>query len=60
MSFLGLIWSLLCVLRELLLGALNFAGSSLRSRTALLAENLFLRKQLAFYEEREIRPRRLR
>jgi putative transposase len=32
---------------------------SLRSRTALIAENLFLRKQLAFYQEREIRPRRL-
>jgi hypothetical protein len=31
----------------------------LRSRTALSAENLFLRKQLAFYQERQIRPRRL-
>ena len=29
-----------------------------RSRTALAAENLFLRKQLAFYQERKIRPRR--
>lgn len=32
---------------------------SFRSRTALLAENLFLRKQLAFYEEHKIRPRLL-
>ena len=28
------------------------------SRNALVAENLFLRKQLAFYQERKIRPRR--
>src|SRR5664280_3819004 len=34
-------------------------GFSVRSRSALLAENLFLRKQLAFYQERQIRPRRL-
>jgi hypothetical protein len=31
----------------------------LRSKTSLAAENLFLRKQLAFYQERRIRPRRL-
>ena len=30
-----------------------------RSRPALVAENLFLRKQLAFYQEREIAPSRL-
>jgi len=30
----------------------------LRSRTSLAAENLFLRKQLAFYEERKVKPRR--
>jgi len=29
-----------------------------RSRSALAAENLFLRKQLAFYQERKIKPRR--
>jgi len=33
-------------------------GSSLRSRTALAAENLFLRKQLALYRERQVKPRR--
>ena len=31
---------------------------SLRSKTPLAAENLFLRKQLAFCQERKIRPRR--
>ena len=30
-----------------------------RSRTALSAENLFLRKQLAFYQEHKIKPRPL-
>ena len=30
-----------------------------RSRTALSAEVLFLRKQLAFYQERQVQPRRL-
>jgi putative transposase len=33
-------------------------GASLRSRTALAAENLFLRKQLALYRERQVNPRR--
>jgi transposase InsO family protein len=33
-------------------------GASLRSRTALAAENLFLRKQLALYRERQEKPRR--
>ena len=31
---------------------------SLRSKSSLAAENLFLRKQLAFYKERKIKPRR--
>jgi hypothetical protein len=30
----------------------------LRSRTSLAAENLFLSKQLAFYQERKVNPRR--
>src|SRR5918996_117757 len=33
-------------------------GLCFRSRAALAAENLFLRKQLALYEERKVRPRR--
>ncbi len=38
---------------------LRFLVLSLRSKTSLAAENLFLRKQLAFYQERNIRSRRL-
>ncbi len=34
-------------------------GLMFRSRTALSAEILFVRKQLAFYEERQVEPRRL-
>jgi hypothetical protein len=30
----------------------------MRSRAQLAAENLFLRKQLALYQERKIKPRR--
>jgi hypothetical protein len=30
----------------------------LRPKTSLAAENLFLRKQLAFYQERKLKPRR--
>jgi putative transposase len=37
----------------------TFLGSSVRSHSALIAENLFLRKQLAFYQEHQIRPSRL-
>ena len=37
---------------------LRFLVLSLRSKSSLAAENLFLRKQLAFYQERKIRPRR--
>jgi hypothetical protein len=33
-------------------------GLGLQSRTALAAENLFLRKQLALSRERQVRPRR--
>ena len=31
----------------------NFCAAGVRSRTALAAENLFLRKQLALFQERE-------
>jgi putative transposase len=44
--------------RTLLTDGMRFIASLARSRTALTAENLFLRKQLAFYQERKIRPRR--
>ena len=59
MSLLRLIRSALDVLRCLADDVPSLVRSALRSRTALIAENLFLRKQLAFYQEREIRPRRL-
>src|SRR5271166_4753249 len=36
----------------------RFLVLSLRSESSLAAENLFLRKQFAFYQERKIRPRR--
>src|SRR5271169_6144428 len=36
----------------------RFLVLSLRSESSLAAENLFLRKQLAFYQERKIKPRR--
>ena len=44
--------------RVLLADGMRFLALLARSRTALAAENLFLRKQLAFYQERKIRPRR--
>ena len=37
---------------------LRFLVLSLRSKSSLAAENLFLRKQLAIYQERRIKPRR--
>jgi hypothetical protein len=36
----------------------HFLCLGLRSRTSLAAENLFLREQLAFYQERKVKPRR--
>jgi len=36
----------------------RFLVLNLRSKSSLAAENLFLRKQLGFYQERKIRPRR--
>lgn len=59
MSLLRLVLSALGVPRELAGDVLSFVRLSLCSRTALIAENLFLRKQLAFYQERQIPPRRL-
>src|ERR1700732_4835616 len=39
--------------------AVRLGRTALRSRSSLVAENLFLRKQLAFYQERNTRSRRL-
>jgi putative transposase len=54
----------LCIMRarlswfRILDDLVHFLCLSLRSRTSLAAENLFLRKQLAFYQERKVKPRR--
>ena len=42
----------------LTLDIIRLLRSSLQSRSALAAENLFLRKQLGLYRERQVRPRR--
>src|SRR5215471_6392242 len=50
-QFIGTLWTLLG-------DSLQFLRLCLRFPTALAAENLFLRKQLALYQERHIAPRR--
>jgi hypothetical protein len=42
---------------RVLFDALRFSMLGLKSRTQLAAENLFLRKQLACYLERQVKPR---
>src|ERR1017187_8746613 len=49
----------LTVLWELLREGLQFLNVVARSRTAVAAEVVFLRKQLAYYQDHQIRPRRL-
>jgi len=51
--------SVLIVLWELLQDGFQFMKVAARSRTAMAAEVLFLRKQLAYYQDHQIRPRRL-
>jgi putative transposase len=51
--------SLLNLITDLAGDLLLFFRLLLRSRTALSAEVLFLQKPLAFYEERQVQPRRL-
>jgi hypothetical protein len=46
------------MLGVLLVDAAHIRRLLLRSRATLAAENLFLRKQLALYQERHITPRR--
>jgi putative transposase len=46
------------MLRMCLMDAWRFLLLCLRPSPALAAENLFLRKQLALYQERQIKPRR--
>jgi predicted signal transduction protein with EAL and GGDEF domain len=41
----------------LIADAVRYLGLCLRPSPALAAENLFLRKQLALYQERQVKPR---
>ena len=50
---------ILTVLWELLRDGWQFLNVVARPRTAVAAEILFLRKQLAYYQDHQIRPRRL-
>jgi len=51
--------SLLSLITDLVTDGILFFRLFFRSRTSLSVEVLFLRKQLAFYEERQVQPRRL-
>jgi putative transposase len=57
-SLLRNVGPLACTLLMLLMDAWRFLRLCLRPSPALVAENLFLRKQLALYQERQIKPRR--
>ena len=48
----------LALLFALLMDGLQYLALCLRPTAAVAAENLFLRKQLALYQERQIKPRR--
>jgi putative transposase len=52
------LWPLVASLLLLIADILHCFQLCVRSRTALAAENLFLRKQLALYQERHVAPRR--
>ena len=53
------IWRLLAALLGMSGEALRFVRVVFQSQASLVAENLFLRKQLAFYQERNSKPRPL-
>lgn len=56
-SLLHNVWHLTGTLLTLLVDVVYFLRLCLRPSVVLAAENLFLRKQLAFYQERHIKPR---
>jgi putative transposase len=58
MAPLRAILRLLYIGKDLVSEALQFLQLTTRSQAALTAEVLFLRKQLAFYQERKTKPRR--
>jgi putative transposase len=51
--------ALVRILLQLLADALGFAVLALRPRRSLEAENLFLRRELALYQERGVKARRV-
>ena len=57
-SFAHNLSKIICTLLALLLDATRLLVLCLRPAPALAAENLFLRKQLAQYQERQVKPRR--
>jgi putative transposase len=57
--FLQFLATLFPILINSFTDCLRFLHSLTDRRSVLAAENLFLRKQLAFYQEHQIRPRRL-
>ncbi len=56
---LSLLRSLSTTISAVLGEILPFGRVVLRSHASLIAESLFLRKQLAFYRKRQVKPRRL-
>jgi hypothetical protein len=58
MSWFPVVSRFLYICKNLLSEALTFFSLMAQSHASLAAEILFLRKQLAFYQERKIKPRR--
>jgi hypothetical protein len=54
-----LVWRLLAALLGMSGETFRFVRVVFHSQASLVAENLFLRKQLTFYQERNRKPRRL-
>jgi transposase InsO family protein len=52
------VYQLASMLLSLIVDAVCYLGHCLRPSPTLAAENLFLRKQLALYQERQVKPRR--
>jgi putative transposase len=58
MHFIRHLGQFICMLLTLLVDSVRYLGLCLRLPAALAAENIFLRKQLALYQERHVKPRR--
>ena len=58
MSILKALNHFMAVLSAILLDALRFVSLGAHSNSALRAENLFLRRQLALFAERKVKARR--